>query len=142
MFSAISEDNARIIALRLTTENWSESIEEGYCSNLFDAEGGEYYVLTEMEADALCADQIKESLWAFNSDFLANMTDLPKEAFACQNVLCESANEPFLAMIQATCGLEAFVKATEGKAHFLASYDDEEIVQCVGPFEFYIYRTN
>lgn len=42
----------------------------------YDAEGGEYEVLTDDEADQRARDYIEESVWAFNTWFLENHIDV------------------------------------------------------------------
>jgi hypothetical protein len=90
---------------------------------------GEYAVLFDYEADERAAEYIEESLWAFNADFLASMTDFPESIFTALQPQCENANEAILAIVEKTCGMEAFVDAAvsaDGRAHFLNTYDDEE----------------
>jgi len=115
-----------------------------YGDNTFDAEGGEYLVLTDCEADELAAERIRESLWAFNAEFISSHT---KHGFddsqiaaikEMQSRLCESANSIIEALI---VDLDHFISdavSSDGRGHFIASYDSNEYE--VG--EFYIYQTN
>lgn len=41
-----------------------------------EAEGGEYLVLTDDEANSMTKEYIKDSLWAFNLDFLIQYIDI------------------------------------------------------------------
>ena len=121
----------------------------------FDSEGNEiaefeevyYMVLTDEEADEKAADYIKESLWAFNATFLADMTDIPYEAFKAiaDNGKCESNNEAIERIINKTCGMDEFVQAAvnaDGRGHFLSGYDGNENEETLEGITFYIYRTN
>jgi hypothetical protein len=114
-------------------------------------DGGQYLVLTDEEADERARDYIESSLWAFNPGFLANMTEMPFEAFSKLAELYDNANDAILAMVENTCGLDDLVEeaiAADGRAHFLNTYDgnedeftyvDEDAEEEI---EFYIYRMN
>lgn len=115
-----------------------------YGDNTFDAEGGEYLVLTDEEADELAAERIRESLWAFNVGFISSHT---KHGFDDSQIaaikemqirLCESANTIIERLI---VDLDHFISdavSSDGRGHFISSYDGDE--NEAG--EFYIYRTN
>jgi hypothetical protein len=109
----------------------------------------EYLVLTDEEADKACADNIRESLWAFKASFILDHVpsengwdDSTLEALlTMQEKLCESANPLVLAMIGGESGLPKFVKdaiAGYGRGHFLSGYDGKEVEEG----KFFIYRTN
>jgi hypothetical protein len=112
-----------------------------YDENTFDAEGCEYLVLTDCEADEMAQEYIADSLWAFNPSFLADETGVPEEMFKCASEMCEDANEGFLKAVESTCGLVEFAESairSDGRGHFLSTYDGNENEQN----EYYIYRTN
>lgn len=113
-----------------------------YGENQFDADGGEYLVLTDSEADDRAAEYIKDSLWAFNASFLSEFTDLPEEVFKGLQDKCEGANDTFATLVErAPGGIKLFVEqaiSADGRGHFMSSYDGEENEQG----EFYIYRVN
>jgi hypothetical protein len=102
----------------------------------------EYAIGTDSEADAAVVENIKDSIWAFNADFLARFTDLPVEMFQMSQKMCEGANDGFLKCVErADGGLAAFVSkavSEDGRGHFLSGYNGEEEESG----EFYIYRTN
>ena len=106
--------------------------------------GGEYDVYTDSEADERAADYIKESLWAFKYNFLAEHSEaiskIPEEDFKdLQRRLCENFNDAIAAMLDTS--FDQFAEdaiARDGRGHFLSSYDGEENEQD----DFYIYRTN
>lgn len=116
----------------------------------FELLGCEYLVLTDKEADEKTADYIKDSLWAFNADFILKHTavyeettdredaEIIKALQMVQGSICESANALVRALI---VDIDAFIEDAvdaDGRGHFLASYDGEENESG----NFYIYRTN
>jgi len=109
----------------------------------------DYLVLTDKEADMMAKDYIKESVWAFNADFILSECGLDRSGEeslkAMQQKSCESANDFILSLIEKTCGLDSFVESAisaDGRGHFLSSYDGEENEIKVGKTTYYIYRTN
>lgn len=144
-------DDARGIILldHLNSDGYSYSpddvTEVSYDDTQFDAGGGTYMVLTEEESDIKAGEYVEESLWAFNADFLSGITQLPTEVFTALQDQCEGANDTFRKLIDGTCGIDEVVNqaiSSDGKGHFLAGYDGEEIEVCGGGNYFYIYRTN
>ena len=94
-------------------------------------ESGDWSLLDENEAQEQVTDYIKESLWAFNPDFLSGETNIDIEVFnAIQaNDSCEDNNKAMLKLVESTCGLESFVETALqycGRGHFISGYDDEE----------------
>lgn len=113
----------------------------GYGENTFKLGGAEYMVLTDEEADEVCAERIKDSLWAFNADFLSGETGIDSMVFSALSDKCEGANDAVESIIRGSCGLDAFVESAasaDGRGHFISSYDGEEDDYC----DFYIYRVN
>ena len=123
-----------------TTLNYEETIAKFLDINVddlqlenYDHYGLEIYngyaVGTEEEADKAVEEHIKDSAWAFNPEFLQEMTDIPQAAFAAMQDKCEDSNDPILQIIEQSCGLEDFVEAAvgaDGRGHFLSSYDGNE----------------
>ena len=109
-----------------------------------EADGSEFLVLTDEEADAKAYEEIEESLWAFNADFIIDMCGFSggeKSLIAMQRESCEDCNEFIKAMIEGTCGMDSFVESaieTDGRGHFISMYDGEENEQN----EYFIYRVN
>jgi hypothetical protein len=119
--------------------------EISYYDNGFSSGGAEYLVLTDDEADEVCAERIKDSLWAFNAEFLGCMTQLPDEVFTALADKCEDSNDAIERIIDGSCGLDDFVDnavQSDGRGHFVASYDGEECEVCVGGETFLVYRIN
>jgi hypothetical protein len=110
-------------------------------NNVFSVGRCEYLVLTDDEADAACADRIKDSLWAFNASFLSGETGIDDSVFEALADKCEGANDAVLSIIEGTCGIDDFVKSAagaDGRGHFLSGYDGNEDEYG----DFYIYRIN
>jgi hypothetical protein len=138
----IDETTKRIAALAKFLECDVDDISEAsYGDNNFDAEGGEYMVLTDDEADDRAKEYIKDSLWAFNASFLSDFTGLPIVVFEALQPQCESANDAIEQIIEQGDGLDDFVEqaiSADGRGHFMSSYDGEENEEG----EYFIYRTN
>ena len=142
----ISEGDAEQGELEgLTAEN---TYNEHY--NTFEIIGNEYKVLTDEEADEAAKDEILNSLWAFNADFILRHTEFYntscdredkefiKSLQDLQSRLCEGANAIVKALI---VDIDIFVEDAidaDGRGHFISYYDGYENEQN----GFYIYRTN
>mgnify|MGYP003387258810 CR=1 FL=1 len=108
-------------------------------------EDGDWLVCTDEEADEAATDYIRESLWAFRPEFLAGETGLDAEMFAFASDKCEGANPAILRTVEATCGLESFVQSAigaDGRGHFLAGYDGNEVEETIDGVDFYLYRVS
>ena len=137
-------DNPRIKALakylELTKEEEKEIYYESYDIYCFGNQ--EYLVLTDDEADEKVAEYIKDSVWAFNPSFLSSHSGIDEDVFKLLQDKCESANEAVLKLIK---DFDKFVEdavATDGRGHFLSSYDGEENDHEHDNETYYIYQTN
>jgi len=110
----------------------------------FESGNAEYLVLTDEEADEKTLEYIKDTLWAFNADFIVCNSNMPNEQNLINSIkkmqheLCEDANPLIEALIE---DIDDFVESAiqaDGRGHFLSGYDGEEIEED----EYYIYRTN
>ena len=110
----------------------------------------EYLVLTDDEADEKTAEEIKNSLWAFNADFIIqhckNYESMDNYEYnaaieslrEAQGKQCESLNGLVYALID---NIDEFVTdaiIADGRGHFLSFYDGRENEEN----DFYIYRIN
>ena len=92
----------------------------------------EWLVLTDTEADDMVAERIKDSLWAFRTEFLADHCSvrLNRKAIAAlakvQAELAEDANDLIQALVDVEDVISAAI-AADGRGHFLASYDGHEV---------------
>jgi hypothetical protein len=139
-----TDTDQRVAALAAYLEIDAEDVTEArYGDNQFDADGAEYLVLTDEEADNKAKEYILDSLWAFNASFLAGETGIDEDVFTAisNNNKCESNNDAISSLIKGTCGFDSLVESAvcaDGRGHFMSSYDGEENEQG----DFFIYRTN
>lgn len=147
--TSITEEQA-IAALAVHLEIPEDDIEvQGWSDRTqYDAGGlGEFLILTDQEADSAVREYVRDSVWAFNASFLASETDLPEAAFKALQSQYEDANEPILAMVEQTVdgGLDAFADeavSADGRGHFLAQYDGQEVELDTPAGRVYAYRVN
>ena len=110
----------------------------------------DYLVLTDDEADKKTEEEIRQSLWAFNADFIAEhckntekmdsyeYDDFIESLKIVQSQQAESANGFILALID---DLDEFIDDAiyaDGRGHFLSRYDGRENEQD----GYFIYRQN
>lgn len=120
--------------------------ESAYDNDIFEAEGGEYFVLTDEEADEKAGEYIKDLAWAFNSWFIIDhMKESPddydrtqKAIEIMQSELCENANPIILSMIENVGDFIEDAIRADGRGHFLNNYDGCEYESG----EYFIYQIN
>lgn len=125
-----------------------DEIEEAsYGENTYKHGRQEFLVMTDDEADEAAAEQVQQSLWAFNTDFIvAHTRNGPNAAVTkalqkAQSKLCEDANDLVAAIIEDMDHfIEDAIKA-DGRGHFLAHYDGEEREESVNGTTYFIYQT-
>jgi hypothetical protein len=108
-----------------------------------EVSGITYLVLTDEEADEKATEYIRDSLWAFNAEFLASYTNLPEEMFMAVQDQCEKANDAILRCVEKMGSVEDFALqaiAADGRGHFLSRYDGREDEEEVNGITYYIYR--
>ncbi len=99
-----------------------------YDENSFEIGSEEFLVLTDEEADEKVADYIRETVWAFRPEFLAShMTGIDPEDLRPIQEKCESANPILIKLIDDLDHFIADAIASDGRGHFLATYDGEEV---------------
>jgi hypothetical protein len=107
---------------------------------------GEYLVCSDELADEQAKAEILSTLWAFKPSFLAEMTKLDSVVFEKLATLCEDSNTAIQTIIKVTCGLDYLVEqaiTSDGRGHFLASFDGEEIeYHTKSGKTVYLYRCN
>ena len=111
--------------------------------NTWSIAGADYMVLTDEEADDKTYEEVENLLWAFNSDFLANMTGLDVAVFDTLSKLYEDSQEAIKAIVENTCTMDDLVNeaiAWDGRGHFLSTYDGNEIELSVDGEDYYCYR--
>ena len=98
----------------------------------------EYLVLNEKEAQTRCEEDIKQSIWAFNSSFLSFHTEISEDIIKSVQEHCESSNDMLLNSIK---DIEKFINeaiASDGRGHFISYYDGHEHEEN----DLFIYRLN
>jgi hypothetical protein len=112
---------------------------------VYEIEGQRYALGTDQEANKAARRYIEGNVWAFKAEFILDCCGLPISAgeslAKMQYEACEDANNFLLAVIKKTCGFDYFYKEaieSEGRGHFLASYDGEEIKLFGG--KYYAYK--
>lgn len=141
---------AHLIENENFTEEEAEELTYEERRECFTCGSWEYKVFTDEEADEATREDILESLWAFRAEFVLrhtafyqNSTDTEDHEFCkalegLQSSICEGATPIIKALIE---DLDKFVSDAifaDGRGHFLAPYDGDEI-ECG---EFFAYRTN
>ncbi len=103
---------------------------------------GDWICLSDEQADEMAKDYILESVWAFNPSFLSAHTEIDEEIFKMLQDKCEDSNDAILRMIK---DIDHFVQdaiISDGRGHFISSYDGEEHEQFINDNWFYCYRIN
>ena len=86
----------------------------------------EYLVLNDEEAQKRCEENIKESIWAFNSSFLSFHTGINEDIIKSVQEHCESSNNMLLNSIK---DIQKFINeaiVSDGRGHFISYYDGNE----------------
>lgn len=101
-----------------------------------------FLILNEGQADLQAREVILDTAWAFNADFLAELTGIDQSVYECLQRLSEDANTAVLKLIEATCGVDKFVQAAidaDGRGHFIAAVDGEEIAVSIKGIRYFVY---
>lgn len=102
--------------------------------------GAEYLLMTDEQADEKAEEYIKSSLWAFNSDFIIGHSKVLDYDKGSEDILkaiqeqCESGNDAVLRLID---DIDEFIEdaiSSDGRGHFLSSYDGNEYELQKGDF--------
>ena len=107
----------------------SRHIGDHYGLKTYEIDGTEYAIASDYDqAEEACADYIKETVWAFNAEFLAaHIKALDAGDIGRLQGACESCNEALLKLID---DVDAFVSdaiSADGLGHFLSSYDGDTV---------------
>lgn len=127
----------------ITEENYSH-----YGLRVFSYGSQEVAVGDDDAANEAAEEYIKDTLWAFNAEFIAEHTQIGyREWFvnaikALQESKYEDANSDLMDMIE---DIDSFVEdaiSADTRGHFLASYDSEENDIEIDGTWYYVYRIN
>lgn len=98
---------------------------------VFEHDGEEFLILSDDEADERVREYILESVWAFRPEFLAGHlkdgVDQEVIELIQSNGKCESNNSAILSLIDDLDHLIDDAIKCDGRGHFLAQYDGDEI---------------
>lgn len=142
--------NLKARALADFLEVGLEEITEGtYYDNSLTCDGAEYMVLTDEQADERAREEILNSLWAFNPDFIirhcSNFETMTEEevesairSLEYAQRSCENANGLVFALIDDIGDFVEDAINADGRGHFIAYYDGVENEQD----GYYIYRVD
>ncbi len=128
--------------LNLNNDEVNEiTLEDG---ELYHINGNEYKVLTDEEADEQAKEYIEETVWAFNPSFLSahSKDGIDEDVFKTLSEKCESSNEAVKSLIK---DFDHFVDdaiLSDGRGHFMSSYDGHEHEVKIKNNWYYIYRIN
>jgi len=144
-------DQEHLAAAKYFEEEPDEIEEESwdhYGLRVFSSGSMEIAVGDDDVASTAAEEYIKDTLWAFNAEFIAEHTQIGyKEWFvnaikALQESKYESANDDILDMIE---DLDEFINdaiVDDGRGHFLNSYSGEEDEIKINGITYYVYRIN
>lgn len=102
----------------------------------------DWICLTDEEADERAEEYILELLWAFNPSFLSAHSDIDESVFELLQEKYEDANDAILKMIK---DIDYFIDCaigSDGRGHFISSYDGEEHEHKIDNEWYYCYRIN
>jgi hypothetical protein len=119
--------HALALILGLNTDDIPDIEENG--DNSYSVQGVDYLCGTDDEMNEKATEEIEQSVWAFNSSFLASYCDISYEVFDALQPQCEGANDAILSLIESKGSIEDFAQEaidTDGRGHFLNHWDGSE----------------
>ena len=102
----------------------------------------DYLVYTDDEADEAVYNYIDESVCFFRSDFIAAHAEVDEEVIKKLQELHENSNKAIKSLIKDFDHFVSDAVCSDGRGHFLSSYDGEENEQTINGNDYYIYRSN
>ena len=111
---------------------------------IYNIHGNEYKVLTDDEADDEVKEYIEQSVWAFNPSFLAAHAKdgIDEDVFKALSENCESSNEAVKSLIKDFDHFVSDAISSDGRGHFMSTYDGHEHEININNNYYYVYRTN
>jgi len=107
---------------------------EHYWLGVFETPYGEFALGSDLECNVAASKYIEDSVWAFRAAFICEFCGLPQDFAevieAWQAKKCEDANSALVNLVSSMSHWDAFVRfavQADGRGHFLASYDGDEI---------------
>lgn len=126
--------------LDLEVEDAVEILTDTDSGDTFDVGRAEYVLYSDADADAACRDSILESLAYFRPGFLDAHADIGTDAI--EAIQAKEDHEAMRRLLERLGVLEDVINdaiSSDGRGHFLAGYDSEEIDLSA---HWFIYRTN
>ena len=107
----------------------SRPIGDYYGLKTYAIDGTEYAIASDYDtAEQACSEYIKETVWAFNAEFLASHIDaLDAGDIGRLQGACESCNEALLKLIDDVDEFVSDAISADGLGHFLSPYDGETV---------------
>ena len=102
----------------------------------------EYLVLEDEEADKRAEEYIKDTAWAIKPTYLSAHTGIDEDVFNILSEKCEDSNNAVLSMIKDFDHFVSDAISSDGRGHFIATYDHDESIEEINNTEYFIYRTN
>ena len=135
-------ENAKLEALKehLDIGSQGAGAEIGISNNTYTYGGQKYLVMTDDEAHETAKQYIRESLWAFNADFLSWHSSTEACIFEVLSRQYEGANNAIFSLVSDFNQLVADAIMIDGRGHFINSYDGHEHEYCIDGEYIYIYR--
>ena len=141
-------EQAAAQALGCDVEDVKEERYDNYGMKVFSSGRLEYAVGTDEEADQAVKENIKQSLWTFNAEFIIDHAKVGysdafvKQLKEMQGKLCEGCNDLVECLIE---DLDEFIDdaiGADGRGHFLSSYSGDENEITIDGETYYAYRLN
>lgn len=112
----------------LTNDDITEESYDHYGMELFSANGCEFAIGTDEEADEAAKQYILDTVWAFNSSFLQyHIEALDSEDIdMLRGDRCEDANDALVKLLDDEDHFIVDAISCDGRGHFMSSYDGEE----------------
>lgn len=142
LFEGQDWNGSDVIQLKLKKAWFDEKIKDD--RETVWANEGEYLVLDDEEADAKAKEEIEQSIWAFNAEFIIShcKADIPEDVIKVIQDKYESGNDTILQLID---DFDEFVEdaiSADGRGHFINYYDGTENEIDVDGNTYYIYKQN
>jgi len=102
----------------------------------------DWVCLSDEEADERAEEYILDSVWAFNTDFLASHSNVNIKVFEQLRELCEDSNDTILSLIKDQDHFVEDAINCDGRGHFISGYDGVEHEQYINNNFYYCYRIN
>lgn len=128
--------------------SWLENVTCNWDWDYWDIEWWDYCIYTDEEADEACKEDIKETAWAFNPDFIishSKVLNYDKWSYDILKAIqeqCESWNDAILKLIDDIDEFCDDAISSDWRWHFLSWYNWHENEVDINWTTYYLYRNN